>query len=95
MLYDYQESEVLSANEIFDKIVEPYRELSNLRKDYISDWKMQLCFSLAKVMPGKNVKVHQHPFFARSGRPAYRTRIAWSVCLHELGALVNFYRPVD
>lgn len=53
MLYDYRESEVLSANEIFDKIVEPYRELSNLRKDYISDWKMQLCFSPAKVMPRK------------------------------------------
>ena len=53
MLYGSQESEILSANEIFDKIVEPYRELSNLRKDCIRGWELQLYFSLAKVMPGK------------------------------------------
>ena len=42
MLYNYHESEILLSKGIFDKIVEPYRELSNLGKNFILDRELLL-----------------------------------------------------
>ena len=52
MLFIYYGGGVLLSKGIFDKIVELYRELSNLGMNFMQNWKLRLCYSLEKVMSG-------------------------------------------
>ena len=58
MLFIYYGGEVLLSKGIFDKIVELYRELSNLGMNFMQNWKLRLCYSVEKVMSGSTSRVY-------------------------------------